>query len=90
MAALDVSGDADNRQGVDAGQTEQEGEETVHLEGNKEEVDDSLNVLRLKIQAWLFQSCLSLIWSLFCFKFYQMETPQLRAFPAWSLGQIHM
>lgn len=31
VAAFDVSGDTDDRQGVDAGQAKEEGEEAVHL-----------------------------------------------------------
>lgn len=31
VAAFNVSGDADDRQGVDAGQAEEQGEEAVHL-----------------------------------------------------------
>lgn len=36
MASFDVSGDADNGQGVDARQAEKQSEETVYLEENGE------------------------------------------------------
>lgn len=36
VASLDVSGDADNGQGVDARQAEEQGEETIYLEENGE------------------------------------------------------
>ena len=36
MASLDVSGDADNGQGVDAGKAEEQREETIYLEENRE------------------------------------------------------
>lgn len=35
MASLDVSGDADNGQSVDACKAEKQGEETVYLEENR-------------------------------------------------------
>lgn len=35
VASLDVSGDADNGQGVDACQAEEQSEETIYLEENK-------------------------------------------------------
>lgn len=39
VASLDVSGDADNRQGVDACQAEKQGEETIYLEEKTQRVD---------------------------------------------------
>lgn len=41
VASLDVSGDADNGQGVDACKAEEQGEETVYLEENGERVGES-------------------------------------------------
>lgn len=40
VASLDVSGEADNGQGVDARQAEEQGEETVYLGENRERLVD--------------------------------------------------
>lgn len=70
VASLDVSGDADNCQGVDAHKAEEQSEETIYLEENKEKGWWS---------TWLFQTCaLSFIFLfLSCYALYQIETEQL-------------
>lgn len=47
VASFDVSGDADNGQGVDARQAEEQSEETVYLEENRREGEDSVSLLQL-------------------------------------------
>lgn len=68
VASLDVSGDADNGQGVDARQAEKQGEETVYLEEKHREWIEYHG-------RWPFGAVTPVFLVCFDFSLYQMETP---------------